>query len=126
MGKDNITFHTVLWPAILMGVGDLKLPDEIVASEYLNMGGKKFSTSRGQVIYVRDVLERYDADALRYYLMIAGPDNHDSDFPSSEFVRRHHDGLVATWGNLVHRPLVSAHRTYEAVPEPQQLSWADQ
>ncbi|HYR53631.1 MAG TPA: methionine--tRNA ligase, partial [Methylomirabilota bacterium] len=80
MGKDNITFHTVLWPAILMGAGDLKLPDEIVASEYLNMSGKKFSTSRGQVIYVRDVLERYDADALRYYLMIAGPENQDTDF----------------------------------------------
>src|SRR5260370_8409454 len=93
MGKDNITFHTVLWPAILMGVGDLKLPDEIVASEYLNMGGKKFSTSRGQVIYVRDVLERYDADALRYYLMIAAPENQDRDFTWSQFVRRNNNEL---------------------------------
>jgi len=119
MGKDNITFHTVLWPAILMGAGDLKLPDEIVASEYLNMSGKKFSTSRGQVIYVRDVLERYDADALRYYLMIAGPENQDTDFTWSEFVRRNNDELVATWGNLVHR-------TLGAVPEPQPLTEADQ
>jgi methionyl-tRNA synthetase len=126
MGKDNITFHTVLWPAILMGVGDLKLPDEIVASEYLNMGGKKFSTSRGQVIYVRDVLERYDADALRYYLMIAGPENQDTDFTWSEFVRRNNDELVATWGNLVHRTLVNAHRNFGAVPEPQQLTDTDQ
>src|SRR5260370_15950180 len=125
MGKDNITFHTVLWPAILMGVGDLKLPDEIVASEYLNMGGKKFSTSRGQVIYVRDVLERYDADALRYYLMIAGPENQDTDFTWSEFVRRNNDELVATWGNLVHRTLVNAHRNFGAVPEPHQLNEAD-
>jgi methionyl-tRNA synthetase len=97
-----------------------------VASEYLNMGGKKFSTSRGQVIYVRDVLERYDADALRYYLMIAGPENQDTDFTWSEFVRRNNDELVATWGNLVHRTLVNAHRNFGAVPEPQQLTEADQ
>jgi len=126
MGKDNITFHTVLWPAILMGVGDLHLPDEIVASEYLNMGGKKLSTSRGQVIYVNDVLERYDADALRYYLMIAGPENQDTDFTWAEFVRRNNDELVATWGNLVHRTLVNAHRNFGAVPEPGVLADSDQ
>ncbi len=125
MGKDNITFHTVLWPAILMGVGDLHLPDEIVASEYLNMGGKKLSTSRGQVVYVHDVLERYDADALRYYLMIAGPENQDTDFTWAEFVRRNNDELVATWGNLVHRTLVNAHRNFGAVPEPGELTSAD-
>jgi methionyl-tRNA synthetase len=126
MGKDNITFHTVLWPAILMGAGDLHLPDEIVASEYLNMAGKKLSTSRGQVIYVHDVLERYDADALRYYLMIAGPENQDTDFTWAEFVRRNNDELVATWGNLVHRTLVNAHRNFGAVPEPSQLTAKDE
>jgi methionyl-tRNA synthetase len=126
MGKDNITFHTVLWPAILMGAGDLHLPDEIVASEYLNMGGKKLSTSRGQVIYVNDVLERYDADALRYYLMIAGPENQDTDFTWSEFVRRNNDELVATWGNLVHRTLVNAHRNFAAVPQPGHLTAKDE
>jgi len=126
MGKDNITFHTVLWPAILMGAGDLHLPDEIVASEYLNMGGKKLSTSRGQVIYVNDLLERYDADALRYYLMIAGPENQDTDFTWAEFVRRNNDELVATWGNLVHRTLVNAHRNFGSVPEPGVLTDSDQ
>ena len=126
MGKDNITFHTVLWPAILMGAGDLHLPDDIVASEYLNMGGKKLSTSRGQVIYVNDVLERYDADALRYYLMIAGPENQDTDFTWAEFVRRNNDELVATWGNLVHRTLVNAHRNFGAVPEHGVLTDSDQ
>jgi methionyl-tRNA synthetase len=126
MGKDNITFHTVLWPAILMGAGELHLPDEIVASEYLNMGGKKLSTSRGQVIYVNDVLERYDADALRYYLMIAGPENQDTDFTWAEFVRRNNDELVATWGNLVHRTLVNAHRNFGAVPEHGVLTDSDQ
>ncbi|HXC78999.1 MAG TPA: methionine--tRNA ligase [Candidatus Acidoferrum sp.] len=126
MGKDNITFHTVLWPAILMGAGDMHLPDEIVASEYLNMGGKKLSTSRGQVIYVNDVLARYDADALRYYLMIAGPENQDTDFTWAEFVRRNNDELVATWGNLVHRTLVNAHRNFGSVPEPGVLADSDQ
>ena len=127
MGKDNITFHTVLWPAILIGVGDLDLPDEIVASEYLNMSGKKVSTSRGgQLIYVRDFLERYDADALRYYLMIAGPENQDTDFTWPEFVRRNNDELVATWGNLVHRTLVNAHRNFGAVPKPHALTEADE
>jgi len=126
MGKDNITFHTVMWPAILMGVGDLHLPDDIVASEFLHMEGKKFSTSRGQVIYVKDVLDQYDADALRYYLMIAGPENQDTDFTWSEFVRRNNDELVATWGNLVHRTLVNAHRNFGAVPQPASLTERDQ
>ncbi len=121
MGKDNITFHTVMWPAILMGAGDLHLPDDIVASEFLHMEGKKLSTSRGQVIYVKDVLDQYDPDALRYYLMIAGPENQDTDFTWSEFVRRNNDELVATWGNLVHRTLVNAHRNFGAVPEPKLL-----
>ena len=126
MGKDNITFHTVLWPAILMGVGELELPDEIVASEYLNMSGRKLSTSRsGQIIFVRDFLDRFDADALRYYLMIAGPENQDTDFTWDEFVRRNNDELVATWGNLVHRTLVNAHRNFGAVPKPQSLMPAD-
>ena len=126
MGKDNITFHTVLWPAILMGAGELHLPDDIVASEFLHMEGRKFSTSRGQVIYVKDVLDRYDADALRYYLMIAGPENQDTDFTWAEFVRRNNDELVATWGNLVHRTLVNAHRNFGAVPEPGALTRGDE
>ena len=126
MGKDNITFHTVMWPAILMGAGGLHLPDDIVASEFLHMEGRKFSTSRGQVIYVKDLLDHYDADALRYYLMIAGPENQDTDFTWSEFVRRNNDELVATWGNLVHRTLVNAHRNFGAVPHPGALSERDQ
>ena len=122
MGKDNITFHTVLWPAILMGASDperpYELPDDIVASEFLHMEGSKLSTSRGNVIYVRDVLDRYDADALRYYLMIAGPENQDTDFTWAEFIRRNNDELVATWGNLVHRTLVNAQRNFGEAPAP--------
>ncbi|MGH7760687.1 MAG: methionine--tRNA ligase [Candidatus Dormibacteraceae bacterium] len=122
MGKDNITFHTVMWPSILMGISDeqerYELPDEIVASEHLHMEGQRLSTSRGHVIYVSDVLDRYDPDALRYYLMIAGPENQDTDFTWAEFVRRNNDELVATWGNLVHRTLVNAHRNFGQVPTP--------
>jgi methionyl-tRNA synthetase len=104
----------------------MHLPDEIVASEHLHMEGKKLSTSRGQVVYVRDMLDRYDPDALRYYLMIAGPENQDTDFTWAEFIRRNNDELVATWGNLVHRTLVNAHRNFGAVPEPGQLTPADE
>jgi methionyl-tRNA synthetase len=125
MGKDNITFHSVMWPAILMGAGDLQLPYDVVASEFLTMEGKQFSTSRGHVILVRDFLSRYDPDPLRYHLMIGGPENQDTDFTWAEFLRRNNDELVGTWGNLVHRTLVNAHRNFGGVPEPGELSARD-
>ena len=125
MGKDNITFHTVMWPAILLGAGELDLPYDVVSSEFLTMEGRQFSTSRGHVIEVRDFLSRYDPDALRFYLTIAGPETTDTDFTWSEFVRRNNDELVGTWGNLVHRTLVNAHRNFGAVPEPGELTGRD-
>ena len=135
MGKDNIVFHSVIWPSMLLGygeggefgagVGPLKLPDDIVASEYLTMEGKKFAASRSVGIYVKDFLSRYDPDPLRYYLTAAGPENQDTDFTWAEFVRRNNDELLATWGNLVNRTLTVAHRHFGAVPEPGDLSDAD-
>ena len=135
MGKDNIVFHTVIWPSILLGYGDdgdygagrgaLELPDNIVSSEFLTMEGKKFSSSRGVEILVRDFLSRYDPDALRYFLSIAGPETQDTDFTWSEFVRRNNDELVATWGNLVNRTLQSAYKNFGTVPEPGALTDAD-
>jgi methionyl-tRNA synthetase len=135
MGKDNIVFHSVIWPSMLIGYGEggeygggrgaLELPDDIVASEYLTMEGKKFASSRGVGIYVRDFLSRYDADALRYYLVAAGPESQDTDFTWAEFVRRNNDELVATWGNLVNRALTVAHRNFGIVPEPNGLEPAD-
>ena len=126
MGKDNITFHTVMWPAILLGAGDLELPYDVVSSEFLTMEGRQFSTSRGHVIEVRDFLSRYDADALRFFLTIAGPESTDTDFTWAEFVRRNNDELVGTWGNLVHRTLVNAYRNFGSVPEPGRLTERDQ
>jgi methionyl-tRNA synthetase len=135
MGKDNIVFHTVIWPSTLIGYGDdgefgagrgaLELPDNVAASEFLTMEGKQFSSSRGLVIFVRDFLGRYDADALRYFISIAGPETQDTDFTWSEFVRRNNDELVATWGNLVNRTLQSAYKNFGAVPEPGPLTEAD-
>jgi methionyl-tRNA synthetase len=135
MGKDNIVFHSVIWPAMLLGYGgggelgagrgDLHLPTNVVASEYLTMEGKKASTSRNRAIWVADFLSRYDPDPLRYYLTAGGPETQDTDFTWEEFVRRNNDELLANWGNLVNRTLVSAHRNFGQVPEPGGLQDAD-
>jgi methionyl-tRNA synthetase len=135
MGKDNIVFHAVIWPAMLLGYGsggeygagrgDLDLPTNVVASEYLTMEGKKASTSRNVAIWVADFLSRYDPDPLRYYLTAGGPETQDTDFTWDEFVRRNNEELLANWGNLVNRTLVSAHRNFGTVPEPGELTDAD-
>jgi methionyl-tRNA synthetase len=136
MGKDNIVFHTVIWPSMLLGYGsggefgagkgELKLPDNVASSEFLTMEGKKFSSSRGVQILVRDFLGRYDPDSLRYFLTVAGPETQDTDFTWAEFVRRNNDELVATWGNLVNRTLQSAYKHFGAVPEPETLTAEDE
>jgi methionyl-tRNA synthetase len=89
------------------------------------MEGKKYSASRGISIYVRDVLERYDPDPVRYFLTAAGPETQDTDFTWSEFVRRNNDELLANWGNLVNRTLTNAYRNFGTVPEPGELTDAD-
>src|SRR5262249_6493224 len=96
------------------------------SSEFLTMEGKQFSTSRGVQILVRDFLSRYDPDALRYFLTIAGPETQDTDFTWAEFVRRNNDELVATWGNLVNRTLQSAYKNCGAVPMPGELAREDE
>src|SRR5919198_5613095 len=134
MGKDNIVFHTVIWPSMLLGYEkggelgagkELHLPDDVVASEFLTMEGKQLSTSRAIAIYVRDVLERYDPDPVRYFLTAAGPETQDSDFSWAEFLRRNNDELLANWGNLVNRTLTNAYRNFGAVPALGELTDAD-
>jgi methionyl-tRNA synthetase len=126
MGKDNIVFHSVIWPSMLLGYGDagelgagrgpLRLPEQVVASEFLTMEGRKFAASRGVGILVGDFLSRYDPDPLRYYLTAAGPETQDTDFTWAEFVRRNNDELLANWGNLVNRTLTVAYRNFGTVP----------
>jgi len=138
MGKDNVVFHTVIWPALLLGysgkgarggtpgqLGALNLPDEVVSSEFLTMEGKKFSSSRSVVILVKDFLARYHADALRYYLAVAGPENSDTDFTWAEFLRRNNDELVAGWGNLVNRTVSMAAKNFGEVPAAGELQDID-
>ena len=139
MGKDNIVFHTEIWPAILFGysgqgdrggttgsLGALKRPYDVVSSEFLQMEGRKFSSSRNVVIYVRDMLSRYDPDALRYYLAVAGPETQDTDFTWAEFLRRNNDELVAGWGNLVNRTISMTAKNVGAIPAAGQLTDIDQ
>ena len=136
MGKDNIVFHSVIWPSQLLGyreggevgaqLGTLQLPYDIVSSEFLTMEGKQFSTSRDVVIYVGDFLDRYDPDALRYFLTAGGPETQDTDFTWVEFVRRNNDELVANWGNLVNRALTSTFKNFGAVPAPGSLTAEDE
>ncbi|MBV9099009.1 MAG: methionine--tRNA ligase [Frankiaceae bacterium] len=138
MGKDNVTFHSVIWPSILLGydgegahggspgdLGRLSLPTEVVSSEFLTMEGRKFSSSRSVVIYVRDFLDRYSPDALRYYLSAAGPESNDTDFTWAEFVRRNNDELVAAWGNLVNRTLSFTAKNIGSIPSGDELNDAD-
>jgi methionyl-tRNA synthetase len=138
MGKDNIVFHAEIWPAMLFGysgqgdhggtpgsLGGLNRPTEVVSSEYLTMEGRKFSSSRSVVIYVRDFLDRYDVDALRYYVAVAGPETQDTDFTWTEFIRRNNDELVANWGNLVNRAVSFAARNIGSIPPAGTLTEPD-
>ncbi|HEV7657165.1 MAG TPA: methionine--tRNA ligase [Mycobacteriales bacterium] len=138
MGKDNIVFHTEIWPAMLFGysgigarggqpgsLGALDRPYEVVSSEFLTMEGKQFSSSRGVIIGLRDVLSRYDADALRYYLSVAGPETQDTDFTWTEFRRRNNDELADSWGNLVNRSISLAARNFGEIPAAGALTDAD-
>ena len=138
MGKDNIVFHSQIWPAELLAyngqgakggtpgdLGVLNLPTEVVSSEFLTMEGKKFSSSHGIVIYVRDFLSRYQADALRYFISAAGPETSDSDFTWAEFVRRTNGELVAGWGNLVNRTASMIAKKFGEIPAPGELQDID-
>lgn len=138
MGKDNIVFHSQIWPAELLAnngegakggelgpLGKLNLPTQVVASEFLTMEGKKFSSSKGVVIYVRDVLSRYQPDALRYFISIAGPETSDSDFTWAEFVRRNNSELVAGWGNLVNRTAAMIAKNFGEIPAAGELEDID-
>jgi methionyl-tRNA synthetase len=130
IGKDNIFFHTSLWPAELMGAGveflkifdedekPLTLPFDVPANQFMNLEGQKISGSRNWAVWGRDALTRYDPDALRYYLTVNMPELKDSDWDWADFVARNNNELVATWGNLVNRVLSFAYKHWEGhVPD---------
>ena len=124
MGKDNIPFHTIIWPAILMGLnaddasavshvtapGEMALEDNVSSNEYLMLQGGQFSKSRRHGVWLPSYLERYDPDALRYYLSINMPETHDTDFRWDEYVDRVNNELIGTYGNFVHRVMTLTHR----------------
>ncbi len=119
IGKDNIPFHTLIWPAMLMGYDDLNLPYDVPANEFLTIEGRKLSTSRHWAVWLPDYLSRYEPDPLRYLLSINMPETGDTDFSWREFVRRNNDELVATYGNLVHRVLTFVYKNFDGcVPTP--------
>ena len=125
IGKDNIFFHTSLWPAELMGVGSafmqiftgeeipLILPYDVPANQFMNLEGKKISGSRNWAIWGRDALTRFDPDAIRYYLTVNMPESKDSDWDWAEFVARNNNELVATWGNLANRVLAFCYKNWD-------------
>ena len=139
IGKDNITFHAVTWPAELIGIQDkldkamgsedpknLVLPYNVPANEFMNLEGRKISGSKNWAIWGLDALDRYDADAIRYYLTSAMPETKDSDWDWEEFFQRNNNELVATWGNLVNRVLAFTYKNWEGqIPLPESLRESD-
>ena len=130
IGKDNIFFHTAMWPAELMGAGGqflkifseeegaLTLPYDVPANQFMNLEGRKISGGRNWAVWGRDALSRYDPDALRYYLTVNMPEMHDSDWDWSEFVAKNNGELLNNWGNLVNRVLTFSYNNWEGhVPD---------
>ncbi len=135
IGKDNIPFHAVIWPAQLIGAsrlyagakdGALNLPTDVPANEFMNLEGKKISGSRNWAVWGLDAVERYGPDPVRYYLTVNMPESRDTDWDWADFQRRNNDELVATWGNLANRVLTFSYRNWDGrVPEPGELRAED-
>jgi len=135
IGKDNIPFHTVIWPAELTGISGIyndgsdqpiNLPYDVPANEFMNIEGRQFSKSRNWAIWLPDILERYQPDAIRYYTVMTFPESRDADFAWDGFFNRVNNELVAAWGNLVNRMLGFASKRFDgAVPVPGELTEDD-
>ena len=139
IGKDNIPFHAIIWPAELMGMrtkfdeligseppANFVVPFDVPANEFMNLEGKKISGSRNWAVYVLDFLTRYDPDALRYYLTVSMPESKDTDWDWQSFQSRNNDELVANWGNLANRVLSFTYKHWEGhVPDPGDLEVDD-
>ena len=117
-GKDNIPFHTVIWPAILMGIGNSGTPTNIISNEYLTLEKRKLSTSLNWAVWVPEILKDYHPDSLRYFLTINAPENRDTDFSWREFIYSHNSELLGAFANFVNRNLKFIEKTFESkVPQ---------
>jgi len=115
-GKDNIPFHSIILPALLLGNNtDWHLPDQIVSSEYLTLEGRKISTSQNYAIWVNELLEKYEADSIRYYFLANGPEKKDADFSWREYVHSHNGELLGAYGNFVNRSLSFINKYWNGV-----------
>lgn len=118
MGKDNIPFHTIIWPGMLLGVGELNLPYDVVASEFMNLENDKMSTSRNWAVWMHDIEERYQADAIRFYMTLRAPETQDSNWSWTDFVQVVNNELIATYGNLVNRVLSFTYKNFDGKVPP--------
>ena len=121
IGKDNIVFHCLIFPAMLKGHGGYILPDNVPANEFLNLEGRKLSTSKNWAVWLHEYLEEFpdQQDVLRYVLTANAPESKDNDFTWKDFQTRNNSELVAIFGNLINRVTVLTHKYYEGVvPTP--------
>lgn len=115
-GKDNIPFHTIILPSLLLAHGgNWRLPDDIISSEYVTLEGKKISTSQNWAVWAKDLLQEYHPDAIRFFFLANGPEKRDADFSWKEFKKQNNSELVGAWGNLVNRTLVFCARYLDNV-----------
>jgi methionyl-tRNA synthetase len=128
IGKDNIVFHCIIFPAMLRAEGSFILPENVPANEFLNLEGDKISTSRNWAVWLHEYLEEFKdkQDAMRYVLCANAPETKDNDFTWKDFQARNNNELVAIFGNFVNRSFVLTHKYFEGkVPEPTQLEEYD-
>ncbi|MBI4063006.1 MAG: methionine--tRNA ligase [Elusimicrobia bacterium] len=125
IGKDNIPFHTIIWPAMLLGHEALNLSTNVPANEFLLLSGEKFSKSRGVGVRLKECLDEFDPDQIRYYLASVMPETSDANFTWAEFIQKNNEEFLSTIGNLINRVLVFSQKTYQAVPKPGDLSQQD-
>ena len=128
IGKDNIVFHCIVFPAMLMADGSYNLPDNVPANEFLNLEGDKISTSRNWAVWLHEYLQELPGrqDTLRYVLTANAPETRDNDFTWADFQARNNNELVAILGNFVNRAMVLTHKYFDGVvPAPGELTDTD-
>lgn len=126
LAKDNIPFHSLIWPSILLGYNQsLNLPYNIPANEYLRLEGKQFSKSRGLAVWVPEIIKKFDVDAIRYYLSINMPEKKDTNWSWEDFVKKNNDELVGTYGNFIHRVLTFTYKNFGEIPKAKSLDDLD-